>query len=53
MHAGGLIGDHTTGSLVAVLRENKPSTLWVTGSSTPCISCFKPVFVEIDSGSRF
>ncbi|NLM28249.1 MAG: peptidase U34 [Clostridiaceae bacterium] len=51
MHAGGLIGDHTTGSLVAVLRENKPSTLWVTGSSTPCISCFKPVFVEIDSGS--
>ncbi|NLG88128.1 MAG: peptidase U34 [Clostridiaceae bacterium] len=51
MHAGGLVGDHTTGSLVAVLRENKPSTLWVTGSSTPCISCFKPVFVEIDSGS--
>jgi secernin len=49
MHAGGLIGDHTTGSLVAVLRDNKPSTLWVTGSSTPCISCFKPVFVEIDS----
>lgn len=51
MHAGGIVGDHTTGSLVAVLRENKPSTLWVTGSSTPCISCFKPVFVEIDSGS--
>jgi len=50
MHAGGLIGDHTTGSLVAVLRDNKPSTLWITGSSTPCISCFKPVFVDIDSG---
>lgn len=26
-------------------------TLWVTGSSTPCISCFKPVFLEIDSGA--
>jgi len=51
MHAGGLVGDHTTGSLVAVLRDDKPSTLWVTGSSTPCISCFKPVFVEIDSGA--
>jgi secernin len=51
MHAGGFVGDHTTGSLVAVLRDNKPSTLWVTGSSTPCISCFKPVFIEIDSGA--
>jgi len=44
MHAGGLIGDHTTGSLVAVLRRDKPMTLWSTGSSTPCICAFKPVF---------
>jgi len=44
MHAGGPIGDHTTGSLVAVLREGKPATLWVTGASTPCIAAFKPVF---------
>ena len=44
MHAGGFIGDHTTGSLVAVLRQNKPPTLWITGASTPCISAFKPVF---------
>jgi len=44
MHAGGAIGDHTTGSLVAVLRPDKPLTLWSTGSSTPCISAFKPVF---------
>jgi len=44
MHAGGLVGDHTTGSLVAVLRRDKPMTLWSTGSSTPCISAFKPVF---------
>ena len=44
MHAGGLVGDHTTGSLVAVLRPDKPVTIWSTGSSTPCISAFKPVF---------
>ena len=44
MHGGGLIGDHTTGSLVAVLRPDKPVTLWCNGASTPCISAFKPVF---------
>jgi len=44
MHAGGIIGDHTTGSMAAVLREEKPITLWCTGASTPCISAFKPVF---------
>ncbi len=44
MHAGGLVGDHTTGSLVAVIRKGKPFTLWITGASTPCIAAFKPVF---------
>jgi secernin len=44
MHAGGLIGDHTTGSFVAVLRRNAPITVWATGASTPCLSAFKPVF---------
>lgn len=44
MHAGGLIGDHTTGSFVAVLRRDAPVTVWATGASTPCISAFKPVF---------
>jgi len=53
MHAGGLIGDHTTGSLVAVLRPEKPITLWTTGSSTPCISAFKPVFWNTDSAPLF
>jgi dipeptidase len=51
MHAGGAIGDHTTGSLVAQLRRGKPMTLWVTGASTPCISAFKPVFFGVDSGA--
>ncbi len=44
MHAGGLIGDQTTGSFVAVLREGAPITIWATGASVPCISAFKPVF---------
>lgn len=49
MHAGGVVGDQTTGSLVAELREGKPSTLWITGSSTPCISSFKPAFLGLES----
>ncbi len=44
MHGGGIIGDHTTGSFVAVLRDGGPVTVWATGASTPCISAFKPVF---------
>lgn len=51
MHAGGLIGDHTTGSFVVGLREDAPMTIWATGASTPCISAFKPIFFGIDSGS--
>ena len=51
MHAGGVIGDHTTGSLVVQLRRGKPMTLWITGASTPCISAFKPVFFGVDSGA--
>jgi secernin len=47
MHAGGVVGDHTTGSLVATLRSGMPATLWCTGSSTPCISAFKPVFLSV------
>jgi hypothetical protein len=44
MHAGGLIGDQTTGSVVYALRDEKPITMWMTGCSTPCISAFKPMF---------
>ncbi|MDR0447460.1 MAG: C69 family dipeptidase [Treponema sp.] len=53
MHGGGLIGDHTTGSLVAALRQDKPVTLWCTGASTPCISVFKPVFRGTDTAPVF
>lgn len=51
MHAGGLIGDQTTGSFVAVLREGAPMTIWATGASTPCIAAFKPLFFGVDSGA--
>lgn len=40
MHAGGLVGDHTTASMV--VEMGKEITVWLTGSSTPCISLFKP-----------
>ncbi|MFA5676101.1 MAG: hypothetical protein WDA65_06215 [Christensenellales bacterium] len=51
MHAGGIIGDHTTGSFIAVLRDGAPPTVWSTGASTPCIAAFKPVFFGINSGA--
>lgn len=44
MHGGGLIGDHTTGSHIVSLHPNL-QTHWVTGSSTPCISIFKPFWL--------
>ena len=40
MHAGGLIGDHTTASMIVDLSASP--VVWVTGSSTPCIALFKP-----------
>lgn len=41
MHAGGLVGDHTTSALIANLDGKYPE-LWITGCSSPCISLFKP-----------
>ena len=40
MHAGGLVGDHSTSSMVVELGDIP--RVWLTGSSTPCISLFKP-----------
>lgn len=44
MHGGGPIGDHTTGSYAASL-DKRLCTYWVTGSSTPCISVYKPLWL--------
>lgn len=41
MHFGGIVGDHTTASMVADIRDK--TMVWVTGSSVPCVSLFKPV----------
>lgn len=36
-----LLGDHTTGSMA--VRYGKTPSIWITGSSAPCLSVFKPV----------
>ena len=41
MHYGGLVGDHTTSSMVVCLEGETP-VVWITGSSCPCVSLFKP-----------
>lgn len=48
MHAGGIIGDHTTGSYVASISE-QGSVYWVTGASTPCLAIFKPLWFIDDN----
>ena len=46
MHAGpGDRRSQTVGSLVAELRAER-ATCWVTGTSAPCLSLFKPVLLE-------
>lgn len=44
MHAGGMIGDQTTGSYAASLND-RLCTYSVTGASAPCISVFKPLWL--------
>jgi secernin len=44
MHAGGMIGDQTTGSYIASIGKNL-GTYYVTGASAPCISVFKPLWM--------
>ena len=41
MHFGGLVGDHTTASLVVDIQDGR-TLVWSTGSSAPCVSFFKP-----------
>ncbi|MDD3862881.1 MAG: peptidase U34 [Clostridia bacterium] len=44
MHAG-FLGDHTTGSMLASMKDDF-ITVWITGSSTPCLSIFKPLYFD-------
>ncbi len=41
MHFGGAVGDHTTASMIAQLGGSAP-IVWLTGSSLPCVSLYKP-----------
>ncbi len=41
MHYGGLVGDQTTASIVIRIDGGAP-TVFLTGTSTPCVSLFKP-----------
>jgi hypothetical protein len=46
-HAGGLVtSTQSTASWVTDLRGSLPGQHWVTGTSAPCTSLFKPVTVE-------
>lgn len=48
MHYGDdlIRGSQTTGSLVAHLRDDGSATLWLTGTSAPCLSLFKPFYLD-------
>lgn len=49
MHAGGMIGDHTTGSYV-VEYTDKGMICYATGASLPCYSLYKPLLQEYLDG---
>lgn len=45
LHAQGLLTpSQTTGSMVVELRGKANSSVWLTGSSAPCLSVFKPFY---------
>jgi secernin len=42
LHAGGLISSQTTGSMIALLKKGEPPLVYMTGTSAPCVSLYKP-----------
>lgn len=45
LHATGLFTpSQTTGSMVVEIRKEQPITVWLTGTSAPCLSLFKPFY---------
>jgi len=47
LHASGILTpSQTTASMVAELAPSSFSTVWLSGSSAPCLSLFKPFFTD-------
>ena len=45
MHKTGKLNpSHTVGSMIVEIRKDKPVTIWLTGTSNPCLSIYKPFF---------
>jgi dipeptidase len=42
LHAGGVISSQTTGSMVALLKKDRPPLVYMTGTSAPCMSLYRP-----------
>jgi secernin len=42
LHAGGFISSQTTGSMVAVMKKGHLPLVFMTGTSAPCVSIFRP-----------
>lgn len=54
MHAGGLLLNYqTTASWVSLLSRNNSHYHWVTATSAPCTSIFKPVLVNKPLSNRY
>lgn len=45
LHAGGLVSTQTTGSMVVKLKKNHEPLIYVTGTSAPCLSIYKPMSI--------
>lgn len=46
MHTTGKLNpSHTVGSMIVEIRKDKPITVWLTGTSNPCLSIYKPFFL--------
>ncbi len=46
MHATSMLNpSHTVGSMIVEIRKDKPTTIWLTGTSNSCLSIYKPFFL--------
>lgn len=53
LHSGGLRSpSETTGSMIVILRDSLITT-WLTGTSHPCLSLYKPLFFGTDTLKYF